>query len=195
MRALTAFESLGVPAGVALACVCWALLLSPSAALSARLSRSYRSLDDGTRIEWLSRCISNVHAVAATAGFYHAVAYEPAGGIHDGGPLLHRVLFRVLLTFGLGYFVYDSILVIFSRATISSPYPTLLHHAVCCGGVYYVLCVDTPLTYVFDLSAMVAGHEPPNQRLTRGVNFTFTFPCYPCACDGCTEVFGARECS
>jgi TLC domain len=146
MRALSAFESLGVPTGLTIACLCWASLLSPSHALSSLLSRSYRSLDAGTRIEWLSRCISNIHAVAVTAGFYYAVAYEPTGGIHDGGPLMHRVLFRVLLTFGLGYFVYDSILVIYAHKTISAPLSTLVHHAVCCSGVYYVLCVDTPLT-------------------------------------------------
>jgi TLC domain len=172
---LVTYAALGIPLGAALAALLWAALLLPAAALSAE-SRSYRSLPRAARVEWLSRVISDIHAVFVTAGLYVAIFCEPPAGLHaytssgggaDGGVLADRLLlFRVVLTLELGYFIYDSLLVLCMHATISSPLETLAHHAVVMLGTAYVLNIDKPLAYVWGSGMFLTEASTPfvNQR-------------------------------
>lgn len=129
-------------------------------------SRSFRSLDYASRIEWLSRVISNVHAVILTGGMSYAIFCEPANGIYAGGDHEHRVLIRSLLILSLGYFVYDSLLVLFTFTTISNPLVTLVHHTLCLVSVYTVLLHDAPVTAVWCAGMYLTEASTPfvNQR-------------------------------
>lgn len=144
-----AADAAGPAAAAAAAAAAWLALLPAAHAASLRASASYRQSGAPTRADWLSRVNSNAHALGATAGFYAAVFCEPPGGLHDGGPFAARALFRVLLYFGLGYFLADALIVLRFAGSISSPGSTLAHHALCALSVLYVLAQDMPLTYVW----------------------------------------------
>jgi hypothetical protein len=162
---LAAYDALGLRAGALVAVALWIALLLPAHKLSM-LSASYRMSDKPTRAEWLSRVNSNVHAVGATLGFYVAVFLEPADGLHAGGTFQNRLLFRTLLTLGLGYFLADTVIVLANISTIASPYSTLAHHALCVASVAYVMRQDTPLVYVWCGGMFLTEASTPfvNQR-------------------------------
>lgn len=143
---LAAFDRLGLVRGGLIAVAFWFALLIPSRLLSHR-SQSFRISDESQRLEWLTRVNSTVHALMATLGFYYAIFCEPEDGLHAGGEFQRRTLFRVLLTFGFGYFVADSSIVSANRATMGSPITSLVHHAVSMMGILYVRFVDVPLAY------------------------------------------------
>lgn len=145
----SAADAAGPTAAAAASAVAWLALLPAAHVASLRVSASYRQSSASTRADWLSRVNSNLHAVGATVGFYFAVFCEPSGGLHDGGPFAMRAAFRILLYFGLGYFLADALIVLCFAGSISSPGSTLMHHALCASSVLYVLAQDMPLTYVW----------------------------------------------
>lgn len=149
---------------VAGAVVGWAAALAPAAALSSRLSTSYRSLSASVRVEWLSRVVSNLHAVVLTPALAAAVfgdASLAAGGPLSAGPAVHG-----LLKVGLGYFIYDAVLVTAYRRSISAPGQTLFHHALVLSSVSWVLSVRLPLATVWAALLFLTEASTPfvNQR-------------------------------
>eukprot|EP00168_Porphyra_purpurea_P010094 TRINITY_DN2486_c0_g1_i1.p2 TRINITY_DN2486_c0_g1~~TRINITY_DN2486_c0_g1_i1.p2 ORF type:complete len:345 (+),score=112.84 TRINITY_DN2486_c0_g1_i1:171-1205(+) len=142
----------------------WAAALSPSAVLSTRLSASYRELSSPVRVEWLSRVVSNLHAVILTPALAVTVfgdAALAAGVPFSSGPEVHA-----LLKVGLGYFLYDALLVSAYRRTISAPGQTLFHHALVLSSVSWVLYSKLPLATVWAALLFLTEASTPfvNQR-------------------------------
>lgn len=169
LRALLAVAStvdaaLPTWAVVAGAAAGWAAALAPAAAVSSRLSTSYRGLSPPVRVEWLSRVVSNLHAAVLTPALAAAVfgdASLAAGGRLSAGPAVHG-----LLKVGLGYFIYDAVLVTAYRQTISAPGQTLFHHALVLSSVSWVLSVRLPLATVWAALLFLTEASTPfvNQR-------------------------------
>jgi len=142
----------------------WAAALSPSAVFSTRLSASYRELSPPVRVEWLSRVVSNLHAVILTPALAVTVfgdAALAAGAPFSSGPAVHA-----LLKVGLGYFLYDALLVSAYRRTISAPGQTLFHHALVLSSVSWVLYSMLPLATVWAALLFLTEASTPfvNQR-------------------------------
>uniref|UniRef100_A0A7S3A002 TLC domain-containing protein n=1 Tax=Rhodosorus marinus TaxID=101924 RepID=A0A7S3A002_9RHOD len=133
--------------GYGIAAVGWASLLVPFHFGSLLVSSTYRKdLNSAQRVEWISRCVSSVHALVIFAAFSLALFPASATGEYE------RIwLCRAGLVLANGYFIYDFVLVLLCIRTITAGPSTLVHHVVCA----YV--VRTALSRGYDMPMIWAG--------------------------------------
>ena len=82
------YYRLGLGPGVVLAALAWALSLIPAAAISSSRFESYRRLPRPARGEWLSRVVSDAHAVLITP----ILCYAVFGDEHTAPEFPHRII-------------------------------------------------------------------------------------------------------
>ena len=162
----TAHDSLSFIRSIVLSGFFWALLLVPAAGLSFKFSFSYRSLATPARGEWLSRVISNIHALILLPLLNHALFNDNSLELSDGEFWSHRMITRIVLKITLGYFLYDFLLVLVLYRTISAPIATMIHHALIILTIYCVFVFDFPLVYIWAAGLLFTEMSTPfvNQR-------------------------------
>ncbi|KAK4534707.1 hypothetical protein CDCA_CDCA02G0732 [Cyanidium caldarium] len=105
------------------------------------ISRTYRhDLSWPERAEWISRVVSNVNAVLMTVVSAALVFQEQAlftAATRRADALDHPDIYFSSQAALLGYFVYDSLLVLLLFRSISSPLSTLLHHGSSAAAVLF----------------------------------------------------------
>lgn len=145
-----------------LALACWFALFIVAALLygCVTLSRSYRHvLSPSQRIEWLTRVVSNVNALAMTLISGRLVFGERAlfalpaavaggdalvAGVSGGGLLDHEPVYFMSQFVFLAYFIYDLLLVLLFARSISSPATTILHHLFSIATVTFCMQEGAP---------------------------------------------------
>eukprot|EP00189_Rhodosorus_marinus_P012475 CAMPEP_0184739238 /NCGR_PEP_ID=MMETSP0315-20130426/2062_1 /TAXON_ID=101924 /ORGANISM="Rhodosorus marinus, Strain UTEX LB 2760" /LENGTH=268 /DNA_ID=CAMNT_0027207817 /DNA_START=83 /DNA_END=889 /DNA_ORIENTATION=- len=107
----------------------WAFLLVPFHFGSLLVSSTYgKHLNSAQRVEWLSRCVSTVHAVVVFTTMFLAIFPETSA--YTGGEYERFWLCRAGHLLAMGYFLYDFILVVLNVRTITAGPSTLFHHVV-----------------------------------------------------------------
>eukprot|EP00188_Purpureofilum_apyrenoidigerum_P005044 Plantae.Rhodophyta-Purpureofilum_apyrenoidigerum.ctg6208.p1 GENE.Plantae.Rhodophyta-Purpureofilum_apyrenoidigerum.ctg6208~~Plantae.Rhodophyta-Purpureofilum_apyrenoidigerum.ctg6208.p1 ORF type:complete len:281 (-),score=47.19 Plantae.Rhodophyta-Purpureofilum_apyrenoidigerum.ctg6208:864-1706(-) len=143
-----------------IAAVGWALMLIPSHLISNACSTTYKKGFVGKMsVEWLSRCVSNIHAVVVSVIIAVSIFGETSA--YKGGNFEYEWLCRTGLRFAVGYFMYDACLVIYSIKTITAGPTTFCHHVLVGSIVHYTLVKRTPLVVIWAAGAYLTELSTP----------------------------------
>eukprot|EP00190_Bangiopsis_sp_CCMP1999_P007600 CAMPEP_0198726342 /NCGR_PEP_ID=MMETSP1475-20131203/3419_1 /TAXON_ID= ORGANISM="Unidentified sp., Strain CCMP1999" /NCGR_SAMPLE_ID=MMETSP1475 /ASSEMBLY_ACC=CAM_ASM_001111 /LENGTH=276 /DNA_ID=CAMNT_0044488249 /DNA_START=85 /DNA_END=915 /DNA_ORIENTATION=- len=138
----------------------WSLMLIPSHFVSNVFSTTYKKGMVGkASVEWLSRCVSNIHAIAVSTAISIAIFGETSA--YKGGEFEYEWLCRSALRFAVGYFLYDACLVIYSIKTITAGPTTFCHHVLVGSIIHYTLVMRTPLVIIWAAGAYLTEFSTP----------------------------------